>query len=129
MSNGHLCSVAIGYDGTALSVSLTDPSVGAAFNAITSLPIDIATILGTNNAYVGFTSATGAGWENHDIVNWQFANTTELAPPPRWPSAGTQFAGTGRRRPRWRGLREAAQGELTDALGFRSKPRPRAGLH
>ena len=27
-------------------------------------------------------AGTGAGWENHDILSWDFANTTELAPPP-----------------------------------------------
>ncbi len=83
MSNGHLWSVSVGYDGTLLSVSLTDPGAGSAFNAITSYAIDIASILGTNQAYVGFTAASGAGWENHDIVGWHFANTTELSPGPR----------------------------------------------
>ena len=29
-------------------------------------------------AFVGFTSGTGAGCENHDILNWKFSNTTEL---------------------------------------------------
>ena len=53
-----------------------------AFNALSNYAIDIASLLGTNQAYVGFTSATGAGWENHDIVDWHFANTTELGDPP-----------------------------------------------
>jgi hypothetical protein len=50
-----------------------------------SVPIDIAQALGTNLAYVGFTSGTGAGWENHDILSWQFADTTQPAPPPPIP--------------------------------------------
>ena len=79
MSNGDLWSVVIGYNGSQLSVSLTDPAMGYAYNAINNLSIDIASILGTNNAFVGFTAGTGSGWENHDIVNWQFANTTQLA--------------------------------------------------
>ena len=54
--------------------------MGYTFHAIQNYAIDIANILGTNQAYVGFTAGTGAGWENHDILNWQFANTTELAP-------------------------------------------------
>jgi hypothetical protein len=81
MSNGNLWTVNIGYDGSALSVDLLDPAEGYAFNAISNFAIDIASILGTNSAYVGFTAGTGAGWENHDIVNWQFADTTQLAPP------------------------------------------------
>lgn len=80
MSNGHLWNVSIGYDGTSLSVDLFDPAMGSTFHAISNYTIDVANILGTNQAYVGFTAGTGAGWENHDIVGWQFANTTELAP-------------------------------------------------
>jgi len=80
MSNGDLWTATIGYDGSLLSVDLLDPVMGNVFHAISNYAIDIASILGTNSAYVGFTSGTGAGWENHDIVNWQFANTTELAP-------------------------------------------------
>lgn len=87
MSNGNLWTVKIGYDGTHLSVSLLDPSLGVWFQAIDNYAIDIASILGTNQAYVGFTSATGAGWENHDIVNWQFADTRELAPEVPEPSS------------------------------------------
>jgi hypothetical protein len=80
MSNGDLWTVNIGYDGTNLSVSLIDAAMGFTYNAINSLAIDITSLLGTNQAYVGFTSGTGAGWENHDIVNWKFADTTQLAP-------------------------------------------------
>jgi hypothetical protein len=79
MSNGNLWKANIGYDGTALTVTLLDPAKGILFTAIDHFAIDIASILGTNQAYVGFTSATGSGWENHDIVAWHFADTTELA--------------------------------------------------
>ncbi|MEC5388303.1 L-type lectin-domain containing protein [Uliginosibacterium sp. H3] len=78
MSNGNLWTAVIGYDGMQLSVSLFDPGLGYWFKAIENYAIDVAALLGTNQAYVGFTASTGAGWENHDIVNWQFANTTEL---------------------------------------------------
>jgi len=79
MSNGHLWTAIISYDGSDLSVSLLDPAIGTAFDAISSYAIDLSSILGTSQAYVGFTAGTGAGWENHDIVNWQFADTTQLA--------------------------------------------------
>jgi len=78
MSNGDLWSVTIGYNGSLLSVSVQD-GLGPADPAIVNFPINIASFLGTNTAYVGFTAATGSGFENHDIVSWQFANTTELA--------------------------------------------------
>lgn len=80
MSNGHLWTATIGYDGSKLTAQLSDPNESSAFTAIDSYSINIASILGTNSAYVGFTSGTGSGYENHDITDWQFANTTQLSP-------------------------------------------------
>ncbi|MGB7720566.1 MAG: BACON domain-containing carbohydrate-binding protein [Bryobacteraceae bacterium] len=79
MSNGDLWTVNISYNGSNLTVTLTDPAKGSSFTAINNYPINLASVLGQNTAYVGFTSGTGAGWENHDIVNWTFANTTQSA--------------------------------------------------
>lgn len=82
MSNGHVWTALITYDGTAqlLNVTLTDPAMGGAFAAISNLSIDIGSLLGTNTAYVGFTGSTGSGFENEDILNWTFANTATLPP-------------------------------------------------
>ena len=71
MANGRLWSVWIDYDGTRLHVAVADNSTIRPADLI-SYPIDIAATLDTNAAYVGFTAGTGAAWENHDIVNWQF---------------------------------------------------------
>ena len=81
MSNGHLWTANISYDGSNLNVSLLDPAEGLAFNAITNYPINISTFLGTNSAFVGFTGGTGSGFENQDIVYWKFANTATLSTP------------------------------------------------
>jgi hypothetical protein len=40
-----------------------------------SLTIDLTTVLQQTSAFVGFTSGTGAGWGNHDILSWQFNDT------------------------------------------------------
>ncbi|MGH8216799.1 MAG: PEP-CTERM sorting domain-containing protein, partial [Rhodanobacteraceae bacterium] len=74
----------ITYDGgtNLLNVTLTDPAEGGSFDAISDYSIDISGLLGTNTAYVGFTGGTGAGWQNEDILNWTFANTATLPPPP-----------------------------------------------
>ena len=89
MSNGDLWTATIGFDGSHISVGLNDPSEGAAFTALSNYPVDIASLLGTSTAYVGSTSATGSGWENHDILNWTFADTASLpdtnAPEPTTP--------------------------------------------
>lgn len=93
MANGDLWTVSIGYDGTNLSASLFDPSMGYTFNGFGSVAMDLASILGTNQAYVGFTAGTGAGAENHDIVNWHFSDTTKFSPVPE--PASTALFGAG----------------------------------
>ena len=82
MSDGQLWTANISYDGTSLTVKLFDPAVGTTFTAINAFAIDLVATLGQSTAFVGFTSATGSGWENHDIINWQFANTPQLGTAP-----------------------------------------------
>ncbi|MGI8745932.1 MAG: L-type lectin-domain containing protein [Bryobacteraceae bacterium] len=78
LSNGHLWTANISYNGSNLTVTLLDPAEMSSFTAINGAAINLASILGTNTAFVGFTAGTGAGFENHDIVNWQFANTAQI---------------------------------------------------
>ena len=78
MANGHIWTALITYDGTNLNLVLNDPAEGFSFNAITNYAIDLSSILGTSDAFVGFTAGTGAGFERQDILNWTFANTATL---------------------------------------------------
>lgn len=39
--------------------------------ATLSYSVDLATVLGSTNAYVGFTSGTGSAYANHDVLSWQ----------------------------------------------------------
>jgi len=82
MSNGNLWTVNMSYNGSALTVSLSDPAEGTSFTALNAVPLNLASILGQNTAFVGFSSGTGAGWENHDIVNWTFSNSATPTPTP-----------------------------------------------
>ena len=95
MSNGDLWTATISYDGSALNVSLFDPAKGTTFNALTGVPLDLASILGTDTAFVGFTGSSGAGWENEDIVNWRFSNTAVLPPAPEPATWAMMVAGFG----------------------------------
>ena len=36
-----------------------------------SYNVNLAAVLGSNNAFVGFTSGTGASHANHDVLSWQ----------------------------------------------------------
>ena len=89
MANGDLWTVTVGYDGAQLSVSLLDAASGITFAALQDYQVDIAAILGTNQAYAGFTAATGALSENHDIIKWTFADTAVV--PSDVPEPGTAW--------------------------------------
>lgn len=81
MSNGHIWTATITYDGTLLNATLSDPAKGGTFAAITNFPIDVSSLLGTNTAFVGFTAGTGSGTERQNILNWEFSNTSTLPAP------------------------------------------------
>jgi len=75
MNNGALWYAWIDYNGqtTILEVRLSQSSQRPTAPSIT-VSRDLALALG-DDVYIGFTSATGAAWENHDIVGLQFNNT------------------------------------------------------
>lgn len=75
MANGHLWSVWIDYDGSTLHVALSDGSTirpPDLIQATLSLPSILNYATGV---FPGFTAGTGGGYENHDIVNWQYDGT------------------------------------------------------
>lgn len=75
--------------------------------ALLSHNVDLVSVLGTPNAYVGFTSGTGAAAANHDIVNWEFRDvyapiSSGVPEPQTWAMMIMGFGAVGalaRRRP------------------------------
>jgi hypothetical protein len=71
--NGGLWHAWVDYDG---STDLLEVRFGATNTrptaALLSTTVDLQNVLGTPNAYVGFTSGTGAAAANHDIVSFSF---------------------------------------------------------
>jgi hypothetical protein len=61
----------IDYDGTTLEVRANQTGTRPA-SPLLSSAIDIPDLIGSNTAYVGFTAGTGAAFENHDIISWQY---------------------------------------------------------
>ncbi len=95
LHSGHACNVQIGYDGTNLTLTITDPTVNAAFTQ--SWPVNIPVVVGGNTAYVGFTAGTGGSTAIQDITSWTLSSTATAtaasATPVFTPGAGT-YAGT-----------------------------------
>jgi len=73
MNNGAIWNAWVDYNGVTdlLEVRLSESSTRPA-SAILSMTRDLATDLGTTNAFVGFSSGTGAAFANHDVLSWTF---------------------------------------------------------
>jgi Legume lectin domain len=71
LGNGDVWSAWIDYDGVNLYVAVADNTAIRPFNLIV-YPIDIRGLIGQDSAYIGFTAATGNGWESHSVFNWVF---------------------------------------------------------
>ncbi|HUR45351.1 MAG TPA: Ig-like domain-containing protein [Candidatus Saccharimonadales bacterium] len=91
MSDGAVHTVVIRYDGAKLRVYLDDlilPVLDYAVNLSSLLSLDNGT------AWVGFTSATGGEFENHDILMWLFRPNLRPHIQLTAPNAGPFFTGT-----------------------------------
>jgi hypothetical protein len=73
LDNGAVWYAWIDYDGSVLELRLAQTNVrpGA---PILSRAVNLVSVLGTTQAYVGFTSGTGAAYADHDVLTWQFNN-------------------------------------------------------
>jgi hypothetical protein len=69
LSDGQIHTVLVRYQGGQLRIFVDDLITPAL-----KLPIDLSTLINLDNggAWVGFTSATGGEFENHDMLMWSF---------------------------------------------------------
>jgi hypothetical protein len=79
LQSGDIFAVHISYDGTTLTMTITD-TVDNSKAFTTSWPIDIPTTIGGNNAYVGFTAGTGHYTLVQDILNWTYVSNGSAPP-------------------------------------------------
>ena len=70
LQSGHVMSVQMNYDGTTLTMQITDTSTNATYS--TSFPVNIPSVVGGNTAYVGFTGGTGGLTAIQDILTWTY---------------------------------------------------------
>jgi len=72
LHSGDVMDVWMTYNGTTLSMQITDLTTQATFE--TSWTVDIPSTVGANTAYVGFTGGSGGGTAIQDILSWVFTS-------------------------------------------------------
>ena len=73
MDNGNIWYAWIDYEGVSqdLEVRLSEIPVRPLAPTLETT-VDLPAILGTTNAFVGFTASTGTAWNEQDILSWKF---------------------------------------------------------
>ncbi len=94
-NNGQIWNIWVDYNGaTQLLEARWSTGTARPSAAQLSNTVDLAALLNQNSAYIGFTAATGAGSENHDILYWDFRDSYNPVPsaPLRIPSLQIETA-------------------------------------
>jgi hypothetical protein len=73
LSAGNPLAVVLSYNGTTLTMTVTDTVTHGTFT--NNWTINIPSVVGGNTAYVGFTAATSYWWANQDIQSWTYSST------------------------------------------------------
>ena len=73
LNSGDVLHAHMVYDGTNLTLTITDSSSGKTFSHV--FGVNIPSTVGGNNAYVGFTSATGTSTSIDDILDWTYSTS------------------------------------------------------
>ena len=68
---GHVMFVQLVYNGTTLIETVIDKTTGAVFTH--SYTVNLASILGSSTAYIGFTGSTGALTSTQNILTWSYS--------------------------------------------------------
>jgi hypothetical protein len=71
--SGDVFNVHITYDGTTLTMTITDANTPVD-TFTTSWPVNIPSTVGANTAYAGFTGGTGGQTATQDILAWTFTS-------------------------------------------------------
>ncbi len=72
LHSGHIFAATLTYNGTVLELSLVDTMTNAAWSE--RFGVDIPTVVGGNEAYIGFTGGTGELSSVQQILSWTFTN-------------------------------------------------------
>jgi hypothetical protein len=92
LASGDVMNVQLVYNGTTLSMTLTDTVTNQVFTD--SFTVNIPSTVGGNTAYVGFTGASGGAGADQEILSWNYstaATTTPALPAPTFSVAGGTY--------------------------------------
>jgi Domain of unknown function (DUF1929)/Chitobiase/beta-hexosaminidase C-terminal domain/PKD domain len=91
LHSGDVFKVHMTYDGTNLTMTITDATTAAAFTQV--WPVSIPSTVGANTVFAGFTGGTGGFTSNQNILSWTMSSGTggggTVATPTFSPAAGT----------------------------------------
>jgi hypothetical protein len=92
LHSGDIFQVHMSYNGTNLTMTITDTTNGSTFSQ-TFQNINIPSTVGANTAYVGFTGGTGGLTAIQEIIGWSYvsgpATTSQAVTPQISPAAGS----------------------------------------
>jgi hypothetical protein len=71
LHSGHVFSVHVVYDGTNLTMTITD-TTNTALTFTQAWPVNIPGTVGANTAFVGFTGGTGGLTANQSVLTWTY---------------------------------------------------------
>ncbi|WP_263360092.1 chitobiase/beta-hexosaminidase C-terminal domain-containing protein, partial [Acidicapsa ligni] len=72
LRSGHVMAAHFVYDGTTLTMTLTDKTTLKTYT--TSWVVNIPSVVGGTNAYVGFTGATGGSVSTQNVLTWTYTS-------------------------------------------------------
>ncbi len=73
LHSGDIFNVHVSYDGSTLTLTITD-ATNSAKTYTTTYAVNIPGTVGGNTAYVGFTAGTGGLTATQEIINWTYSN-------------------------------------------------------
>jgi hypothetical protein len=71
LHSGHVFSVHVVYDGTNLTMTITD-TTNTALTFTRAWPVNIPGTVGANTAFAGFTGGTGGLTANQSVLTWTY---------------------------------------------------------
>lgn len=81
LHSGDIFAVHMTYDGTTLTMTITD-TVNTAQTFTTSWIVNIPSTVGGNTAYIGFTGGTGGSTATQQIITWTYNNNVTVTKTP-----------------------------------------------